>query len=244
MVRDRHRLAQRLEETAQQLRAEGELLAEESVRYERTRIARELHDIVAHCVSVMVVQAYAGERLAKRDPESAVEAFGHISDAAEQAQLEIRHLVDLLACEPSTGSQRGLGAGVAELVAGAVATGMGVNLRVHGDTDRLPEATSLVAYRVIQECITNALKHAPGAPIDIAVDCERDAVSIEVVNATSSSAVRPLLEHSGGGHGLTGMRERANALGGSFHAGPGGNGAWQVSVVLPLSGEDPDVTGS
>jgi signal transduction histidine kinase len=242
MVRDRRQLAQQLEETAQQLRAEGDLLAEESVRYERTRIARELHDIVAHCVSVMVVQAYAGERLTTRDRESAVEAFDHITEAAEQAQLEIGHLVDLLACEPSTGSQRELGAGVAELVAGAVATGLRVNLRVQGNTDRLPEATSLAAYRVIQESITNALKHAPGAPIEILVDCGHDAVNIAVLNAATSSATGPPLEHSGGGHGLTGMRDRASALGGSFQAGVRRNGDWQVSVRLPLSVNDPDDT--
>jgi signal transduction histidine kinase len=240
MVRDRRRLAQQLEDTAQQLRAEEELLAEESVRYERTRIARELHDIVAHCVSVMVVQAYAGERLAIRDHESAVEAFDHITDAAAQAQIEMRHLVDLLACDPSAGPQRTLGAAMAELVAGAVGTGLQVNLSVHGDTDRLPEATSQVAYRAVQECITNALKHAPGAPIDIVVECAHDCASIEVVNATASSAVGPPLGHSGGGHGLTGMRERVIALGGSFHAGRRDDGAWQVSVRLPVSGKDPD----
>ena len=134
-------------ERAQQLEAEGELLAEESVRYERTRIARELHDIVAHCVSVMVVQAYAGERLAAKDDGSASEAFGHIVDAAAQAQLEMRRLVDLLAAEPAADSERGLAAGVGELVAGAVATGLSVNLRIHGDADRRQELGLLCLWQ-------------------------------------------------------------------------------------------------
>ncbi len=236
MVRDRRRLAQQLAERARQLEAEGELLAEESVRYERTRIARELHDIVAHCVSVMVVQAYAGERLAAKGDDSASEAFGHIVDAAAQAQLEMRRLVDLLAAEPSAGSERGLAAGVGELVAGAVATGLSVNLRVHGDADRLPSPIAQVAYRVIQEGITNALKHAPGASIDIVVDCAINSVHIEVVNATATGPIGSPLQTGGGGHGLAGMRDRVNVLGGDFFAGPQQDSSWRVSVRLPITG--------
>jgi signal transduction histidine kinase len=88
--------------------------------------------------------------------------------------------------------------------------------------------------------VDRGLKHAPGAPIEIVVDCAQDSLSIEVVNATASSAAGPPLGHSGGGHGLTGMRERVIALGGSFHAGRRDDGAWQVSVRLPVSGKDPD----
>jgi signal transduction histidine kinase len=236
IFRDRRHLAQQLQRMGEQLQAESNLLAEESVRYERARIARELHDIVAHCVSVMVVQAYAGERLATRDQSAAAEAFDHISEAAVQAQFEIGHLVDLLGDEPPVNARRRLDQGVGELVAGAVATGLSVKLTVRGDTERLPAATSLAAYRVVQESITNALKHAPGAPIDVTVNSRFDLVCIDVVNSTSPSTAPPSLQASGGGHGLAGMRDRTTALGGRFEAGPDGNGSWRVSVRLPVTG--------
>ena len=235
MVRDRRRLTDELVRTGAQLQAESELLAEESVRYERARIARELHDIVAHCVSVMVVQAYAGERLATRDQSAAAEAFDHISDAAEQAQFEIGHLVQLLADEATLAARPGFDEGVAELVAGAVATGLSIKLTVHGDASRLAEAISLAAYRVVQESITNALKHAPGAPIEILVDSAGDAVRIDVVNGLGPPVPGSTLRTSGGGHGLRGMRERAAALGGRCEAGPEPGGGWRVSASLPAA---------
>jgi signal transduction histidine kinase len=148
-----------------------------------------------------------------------------------QAQFEIRHLVDLLACEPSTGSERGLAAGLGELVAGASATGLVVNLRVRGDPDQLAPATSATTYRVVQEGITNSLKHSPGAAIDIIVDCA-EVVDIEVANQVGAT-IGSSLDLGGGGHGLTGMRDRVRAVGGDFHAGLGSDASWRLSVRLP-----------
>jgi signal transduction histidine kinase len=221
VVRDRRQLTQRLTEVGWALEAESERLADEAVRLERARIARELHDIVAHCVSVMVVQAYAGERLATADQGSAVEAFEHIADAAGQAKQEIAHLVNLLAHEATARPDVELTASLHELVAGASATGLDIRLHLNGHPEQVPPATAAVAYRVVQESLTNAIKHAPGAPILISVDCGQEMV-IDVVNGTSHSA-RSQLAASGGGRGLAGI----------LAAGPNDPGAWRVSVQFP-----------
>ncbi len=237
MVRDRSRLAHQLAVTAEQLEAESRVLAEESVRLERSRLAHELHDIVAHCVSVMVVQAYAGERLASEHRASASEAFDHISDAAAQAQLEIGRLVELLAAEPAEMGEAGLASGVGALVASALAAGLSVRLHIHGDAEALPPAVSRVAYRTIQESITNAPKHAPGAPIDVSVCCHGDAVEIRVVNPVRCEPVEAPLHESGGGHGLAGMRARVDNLGGELSAERHHDATWVVSALLPLPAE-------
>jgi signal transduction histidine kinase len=228
LARDRRQIAQRLTEVGRELEAETRHLADEAVRLERAHIARELHDIVAHCVSVMVVQAYAGERLAVADQSSAVEAFDHIADAATQAKQEIAHLVDLLADEPAAQPDRELAPALQDLVAGAHAAGLDVRLHLSGRPEQVPPDAAAVAYRVVQESVTNALKHAPGTAVDISVDCASDLV-IDVVNALTPSTGSQLVS-SGGGHGLPGIRDRINALGGTFEAGPHAPGAWRVSV--------------
>jgi signal transduction histidine kinase len=235
MVRERRRLAEQLSMRGQEIEAESELLAQESVRYERARVARELHDIVAHCVSVMVVQAYAGERLATSDQASAAEAFGHIADAAGQAQQEIQHLVELLGGDAPAESQIGLAAGLGRLVAGAAATGLPVELHIKGDADRLCQPSCVAAYRVVQESITNALKHAPGSPVAIDVDCSPPAVALVAVSNRMSPVMAGAgLRDSGGRQGLAGMRDRVEAAGGKLHAGPDPDGMWRVQARLPI----------
>jgi signal transduction histidine kinase len=231
VVLERQQIARRLAEVSLELEAESEQLADQAVRLERARIARELHDIVAHCVSVMVVQAYAGERLAVADHGSASEAFDHIADAAGQAQHEIAHLVQLLGVQRDEASSTDLGPSLRALVAGAAATGLDVRLHLTGCPEHVPAQAAAVAYRVVQEGVTNALKHSPGAPVGINVDCTSDIV-VDVVNG-SSSAPASLLGSSGGGHGLSGIRQRVTDLGGTFEAGPGPVGAWRVSVRFP-----------
>ncbi len=233
IVVERQEVAQRLSEVGRELETESGRLAEQAVKLERARIAHELHDIVAHCVSVMVVQAYAGERLAVADQGSATEAFDHIAMAAGQAQREITHLVDLLDVHEDVISSRDLGPALGELVAGATATGLDVRLHVTGHPEQVPARAADVAYRAVQEGLTNALKHSPGAPIGISVDCGVD-ILIDVVNETSS-APTSLLGSSGGGHGLSGIRERVTNLGGTFQAGPEPAGAWRVSVRFPAT---------
>jgi signal transduction histidine kinase len=228
-VKSRRRMTDQLQVRNEELRAEQELFALESVRYERARIARELHDIVAHCLSVMVVQASAGQRVAG----SEAEALRSVAEAAAQAQAEIGSLVELLSGDlPSGTSPRLLM--IDELVRQASVTGLAVSCRFQGPCDGLAPETSEAAYRVVQEALTNALKHAPGAPVDITVRGQDAGVMVDVVNAAPRD--RPSgLERSGGSYGLAGMQERVSACGGSLTAGPTPAGGWHVTALLPLA---------
>jgi signal transduction histidine kinase len=230
-VASRRRASAELEVRARELQEEREIFATQSVRYERARIARELHDIVAHSVSLMVVQANAGERLATLDPESAAEAFSSISEAAAQAAMEIDRLVELLSdtspALPATGLRI-----VEELVDRAQASGVAISCRLHGDIDDITDGGAEAAYRMVQEGITNAMKHAPGAPMEVTVRGGDDGVEVRVVNGPAGSGPSGL-EESGGGHGLAGMRERASQCGGTFAAGPTPAGGWQLAARFP-----------
>ena len=228
----RRRITEQLAARGRELAAERALFAAEAVRYERARIARELHDIVAHCVSVMVIQAGAGQRLTATDPALAVEAFDSISEAARQAEAEIGRLVELL---DQDSQQRG-GPGVrliGELVARAGAAGLAVSCRFTGSAGSLPDTAADAAYRVVQESLTNALRHAPGAPVDVVIAGAAGQVEIGVVNGPATDP-QSGLEHSGGGRGLAGMRERVTACGGEISVGPVAGGGWQVLARLPL----------
>ena len=236
VVMSRRRLTWQLEARNAELQAERERFALESVRYERARIARELHDIVAHCVSVIVVQAGAGQRLPAADRDGTAAAFGSIAEAASQAQTEIGRLAGLLGAEPAISC-----AGVAmigELARRASLAGLAVDCRLQGACDRLAPAAADAAYRVVQEAVTNALKHAPGAPVAITVSEKGGTVRVSVVNTAPRD--RPSgLEQSGGGHGLAGMRHRVAACGGSCTAGPAPAGGWEVSALLPARPAEP-----
>ena len=234
VVASRRHLNEQLQIRSEELEAERELFARESVRYERTRIARELHDIVAHCVSVMVIQANAGQRLLADDPVRAIAALDSISEAAKQAEEEVGRLVDLLGVDEATSDVPGLHL-VRQLVAQASATGIQISCRFEGAADGLSPAISDVAFRVVQEGITNALKHAPGAALEINVREASDHVVVEVGNGPALET-RSGLEEAGGGNGLTGMRERVAACGGKLTAGPSGDGGWRVARDLAEHG--------
>ena len=229
-LREREIVAARLAARVHELDEEREAHAELSVRYERARIAAELHDIVGHALSVMVVQAAAGQRLAARDPALAGETFATIAGAAREAEADIGRLVALLADEDAIGAEPDLSL-VEDLVARAAGTGLDITLRLEGEREGLPAATSELAYRVVQEGVTNALRYAAGAPIWVTVHGERDAVSVEVVNA--AAAAQSGLAGAGTGTGLRGLRERAGAHGGSVAAGPTPDGGWRLYAVVP-----------
>jgi signal transduction histidine kinase len=231
VVRSRRHLTEQLAVRGRELEAERALFAAEAVRYERARIARELHDIVAHCVSVMVIQASAGQRLTATDPSLAAEAFDSIGEVAQQAEAEIARLLDLLDHDSQQRGADGIQL-IGELVTRAGAAGLAVSCRFSGSAGGLPAQASDAAYRVVQESLTNAFKHAPGAPVDIAITGASGHVEFGVRSGPAGGPPSGL-EQAGGGRGLTGMRERVAACGGELDAGPVEGGGWQVLARLP-----------
>jgi signal transduction histidine kinase len=230
VMRSRRRLTDQLAARGLELEAERALFAAEAVRYERARIARELHDIVAHCISVMVIQASAGQRLAGREPALAAEAFDAIAEAIRQAEAEIGRLVELLS-QPGSHGIDGIGL-VNELVARSSAAGLAVSCRVSGPADGITEQASEAMYRVVQEGLTNALKHAPGAPVEVVIADADGELVVSIANGPPAGAPTGL-EQTGGGRGLAGMRERVRACGGELTAGPADGGGWRVLARLP-----------
>ncbi|MFZ0042990.1 MAG: histidine kinase [Solirubrobacteraceae bacterium] len=227
-LRGREALAERLAEQADELEAERDAYARLSVRYERARIAAELHDVVAHAISVMVVQASAGQRLAVGEPARAAETFDVIATAARHAQADLDRLADLLAQDaaPDGGADLGL---VREIVDTARASGLPVTLRVSGETSGVSSAVAHAALRVVQEGLTNALRYAPGAEVEVAVEARPGALELSIVNGTSTGPARLGL---GSGRGLTGLRERVGACGGTLDAGPDGEDGWSVRAWI------------
>lgn len=229
-LRERELVATRLAERAEELDREREAYAQLSVRYERARIAGELHDIVAHALSVMVVQAGAGQRLAAVDPELTAETFEAISDAARQAEEDIARLVTLLSDANAIGAAPDL-ALLEELIGRASGSGLDVSLRLEGDRDGLPRLVTETAYRIVQESLTNALRYASGSAVQVLVRGDRDALTIDVLNGPRQS--ESSAAGSGTGNGLRGLRERIDACGGTLSAGPLPDGAWHVNAHLP-----------
>jgi signal transduction histidine kinase len=230
LLRERRQVQDRLEARARELEAEREAYAQLSVRYERSRIAAELHDIVAHAISVMVVQAAAGQRLAAVDPALTAETFAVIGSAAREAEDDLERLVGLLAGTETIGTTPDLRL-VEDLVARASGTGLDVSLELTGDRDDLPESIVQTTYRVVQESVTNALRHAAGSAVRIVVRGERDDLVVEVSN---DPATRPgSFDGAGTGNGLRGLRERLSEHGGALVAGPSADGGWAVHARLP-----------
>jgi signal transduction histidine kinase len=232
VLRLRKETAHELALRAQELEDERELFAEIALRHERARIASELHDIVGHAISVMVIQAAAGQRLVDADPARATEAFAAISESARQATKDLERLIELL------GGSEGDEAGgpdlslVDEVVASAGRSGLNVTCRFEGDRDRIPEPVAHLAFRVVQESLTNALRYAPGADVRIliSVDEAGSGLTVRVDNDHATQIDAPLI---GTGRGLVGLRERIQTLGGQFSAGTTGVDGWAVEARLP-----------
>jgi signal transduction histidine kinase len=221
-----------------QLRQAQAGLAEQARTQERNRIARDLHDVIGHTLTVSLLHVQSARLAVQHDPADAKRALAEAERLGRACLAEVRTTVGMLreddAGGPGTGPLPGAGA-LPALVEQFRSAGADVTLTVEGDVARLPATTGLAAYRIVQEALTNAVKHAPGSPTEV-----RLAVCPGDVTLTADSRVTPGPASGHGiGHGigigLVGMRERAESLGGSCEAGPGGRG-WLVRATLPLTG--------
>jgi signal transduction histidine kinase len=230
-VRTRAQLLAALRERAERAEAEQELLARDAVLTERTRIAREMHDAVGHRVSLMVLQAGAIEMAAK-DPERVEQLAGQVQTAGRQALDELRQMVGVLRAgdtdDAPLAPQPGLDA-LPRLVDESRQAGMAVQLTGPGIGTPLDAVVSRAAYRIAQEALTNAGKHAPGAPVTVAVERPAGQLVVRVINGPGSAAEQA----PGGGYGLVGLAERVRTLGGRLTAEPRLDGGFVVEAVLP-----------
>jgi len=238
-------------ERAAQLAREQAAEARRIVTEERARIARELHDVVAHRVSLMTVQAGAAKAVAAENPEGARQAMGAVEEAGRQALEELRHLLGVL--RPDTDPdglvpQPGLKE-LPRLVQQIRGAGLEVSLAADGVPAELPARVDLFAYRIVQEALTNVLKHAgPGAHTQVQLGADSSGIVIEVLDDGHGGSEGS--ESAGGrqpdgsdpqirrtGHGIVGMRERARLLGGTLDARPRPGGGFRVVAHLPIGGE-------
>ena len=230
-ARTRAALVTALTERAERAESERELMAREAVLTERTRIAREMHDVVGHRVSLMVLQSGAIE-MAAADRDRVEQLSRQVQTAGRQALEELRQMVGVLRAEERDddaplGPQPGL-ADLSRLVAQSREAGMTVELRpLPGEP--VDPSVGRAAFRIVQEALTNAAKHAPGAAVCVTVDRRPGEVLVRVISGPATAGT----ESHGGGYGLVGLAERVRTLGGRLDAGSRLDGGWAVEAVLP-----------
>jgi signal transduction histidine kinase len=225
----------------QERRHEGE----RALLEERQRIARELHDVVAHHMSVIAIQAEAAPYKVADPPAELVESFTDIRASALSGLSELRRVLGVLRSETrDIAPQPGLD-DLPGLLDSARNGGVTVTTAVSGDERPIPQGVDLSAYRIVQEALSNAMRHAPGSEVQVKLYYGEAALIIEVRNDRclpdlAQEADGDGVRHHGGGHGIIGMRERATMLGGSLQAGPAGNGEFLVTAALPLDTDRPE----
>jgi signal transduction histidine kinase len=221
-----------LEDRTRELEAEREVTAAQAVALDRVRIARELHDVVAHHVSAMGVQAGAARAVMDRDPDAARTALAGVEQSARSALDELRHLLETLRTpnggDAPTASTVSL-AGLPALIAHAAENGLPTTLTIVGDEVPLSDLAQVNLYRVAQEALTNARRHGgPDASADVRLRYDADGVELEIANTgRTAEPLRP-------GLGIVGMRERAAASGGTLEAAPRARGGFLVRLRVPL----------
>jgi signal transduction histidine kinase len=213
-----------------QLREAQAGLAERTRAEERNRIGRELHDVIAHTLTVTLLHITSARLAVEHDLADAARSLAEAERLGRESLEEVRQVVGMLHphAEPDTAPLPGVD-GLPALVERFRSTGADVTLMVEGDVDRLPATTGLAVYRIVQEALTNAIKHAPGA-----ATVTRLTVDAGTAQLIVDSAAKPGTGN-GTGLGMVSMRERAESLGGQCEAGPGGSG-WRVSATFPLAG--------
>ncbi|GIJ23730.1 sensor histidine kinase [Micromonospora lutea] len=232
-VHARRSSTEALRERARVAEANQRALAEQAVADERRRIARELHDVVAHHVSVMGVLATGVRRVLRRDPDGADEAMATIEETSRATLRELRRLLDVLRTEAEPAAelapQPGI-AGIEALTDQVREAGLPVTLTVTGVPGQLEEGVALTVYRIVQEALTNALKHAGTATAQVRVGFGDDAVEVEITDTGRGPS--PRTDQTG--HGLVGMRERVALYGGILHIGARSGGGYRVYARIPV----------
>jgi signal transduction histidine kinase len=234
-VRTRRAYLAELEARAARLEREREEKADRAVLEERARIARELHDVIAHNVSVMVVQAAAGEDIFDEDPGKARESLAAVASTGRAALAELRRLLGVIRAEedraaPAYAPQPGL-EHIDVLVGQVREAGLPVELSVLGEARPLPEGVGLCAYRIVQEALTNTLKHADASTAKVHLRYVADALELEIID---DGRGRAAVNGDAGGHGLIGMHERVALFGGELTASPRPDHGYEVRARLPL----------
>ncbi|MEU7038935.1 histidine kinase [Streptomyces sp. NPDC046237] len=250
LVRCRRLQRRTLEERRRLLERERESAARIAVEDERARIARELHDIVSHNVALMVVQAGAAREVLATLPEEAAKAIEAVESAGRDTMTELRHLLGLLAPSQSGGDepytadlapQPGLGR-LGPLVDRIAFAGLPVEVRITGEPRSLPTGVDVTAYRIVQEALTNALRHGDGEKAEVSVRYGERYVRVEVLSSgpsvlTGGTAPKlSLRDHAGAGRGLIGLRERVAVYGGELDARRRLGGGYRVRARIPLDG--------
>jgi len=237
-IRQRRERVRALEERALLAEQSKDEAAQRAVSAERTRIARELHDVVAHSVSVMVVQAGAARRVLTRDdpdPAQAIAALESVESTGRESLTELRRLLGVLRRDDDRSFGRAPQPSIADietLIAQTRDAGLDVSLTIEGEATPLAPGVDLTAYRIVQEALTNALKHAgPSAHADVHVCYAHEVLEVIVCDDGRGAGH----DHSSnGGHGLVGMRERVSLFGGELHLGNRTGGGFEVRASLPL----------
>ncbi|WP_214107487.1 sensor histidine kinase [Acrocarpospora catenulata] len=206
--------------------------ARRTVLEERNRIARELHDVVAHHMTLISIQAQVAPHLVKDPPKELTENLAGIRQNAVEALTELRRVLGVLRSQdtPPHAPQPSLD-GLAELAANARGAGLALDIETTGEARPLSPGVELSAFRIIQEALSNAMRHAPGAAVHVKIGYRTDALVLQITNTAPD---RPPPPSTGPGHGLLGMRERTAMLGGELAAGPTTDGGYEVTATLPV----------
>jgi signal transduction histidine kinase len=238
-MRNRRARIAALEERSARLEREREERAAQAVAEERLRIARELHDVVAHSMSVIAVQSGVGNHVIDTQPEQARAALAAIETTSRAALVEMRRLLGVLRTDggdPAADLAPAPGlADLPDLVEQVRSAGIATTLTVTGETAAVGPGVDLSAYRIVQEALTNVIKHG-GSSADVLVENSPDGLRVQVTDRPAPGAVRPPVDAGGSaehGHGLVGMRERVTVYGGTFEAGPMPGGGFRVVAQLP-----------
>jgi signal transduction histidine kinase len=232
--------AARLEERTAELEQAREELARRAVADERLRLARELHDVVAHAMSVIAVQSGVGAHIATTQPREARRSLAAIEATSRAALTELRRLLGVLRQEGEPEGDLAPVPGLADLdglLAELGKAGLAVRLQVEGTPSPLPAGVDLSAYRIVQEALTNVVKHAGPARARVVVGYRDQDVTVEVIDDGRGAATSVRDGRVGTGHGLVGMRERVAAFGGDLEVGPRPAGGFRVAARLPLAAE-------